>query len=214
MKVSLLEIKIIWHAPSVECAVPVYRLTASKGLRHLLNALIQYNYHNLRWWKFYHLKILPQEVPIVQVCQHILYHQHYIVSLYFCFFVPNVKLTIIIPQSKCLICTRHGSKLSQVLLGMVLNMVFNTVLNTVLNMVLNMLLNMVLNIVQVRIVVVFRLNKTLASVCILPVFSRLVLDFILRSSFIRVNVSNFNKISEYSSSEMGHLIMLLKWDYW
>ena len=33
-------------------------------------------------------------------------------------------------------------------------------------------------------------------------FSRLVLDSILRSSFICVNVSNSNKISEYSSSEM------------
>ena len=33
-------------------------------------------------------------------------------------------------------------------------------------------------------------------------FSKLVLDFILRSSFIRVNVSNSNKISKYTSSEM------------
>ena len=49
--------------------------------------------------------------------------------------------------------------------------------------------------VQVGVVDVFRLNKT-------PVFSRLVLDFILRSSFIRVNVSHSNKISEYSSSEI------------
>ena len=53
-----------------------------------------------------------------------------------------------------------------------------------------------------RIVAVFRLDKTLASVSILPVFSRLVLDFIPRSSFIRVKVSNSNNISEYSSSEM------------
>ena len=56
--------------------------------------------------------------------------------------------------------------------------------------------------VQVGIVVIFRLKKSLASVSILPVFSRLVLDFILRSSFIRVTVSNSKKISEYSSSEM------------
>ena len=27
-----LDVELIWHAPSVECAVPVYRLTASKGL--------------------------------------------------------------------------------------------------------------------------------------------------------------------------------------
>ena len=39
------------------------------------------------------------------------------------------------------------------------------------------------------------------SFCITS-FSRLVLDFILSSSFIRVNVSNSNKISEYSLSEM------------
>ena len=51
--------------------------------------------------------------------------------------------------------------------------------------------------VQVGIDFVFRLNKTLASVSILPVFSRLVLDFILMSSFIHVNVSNSHKISEY-----------------
>ena len=33
-KVSPLNVELIWHAPSVECAVPVYRLTASKGLRN------------------------------------------------------------------------------------------------------------------------------------------------------------------------------------
>ena len=48
----------------------------------------------------------------------------------------------------------------------------------------------------------FRRSSSLASVSILPVFSRLILDFTLRSSFIRVNVSNLNKISEYSSPEM------------
>ena len=31
-KVSPSDVELIWHAPSVECAVPVYRLTASKGL--------------------------------------------------------------------------------------------------------------------------------------------------------------------------------------
>ena len=36
----------------------------------------------------------------------------------------------------------------------------------------------------------------------MPVFARLVLDVILRSSLTRVNVSNFNKISEYSLPEM------------
>ena len=60
---------------------------------------------------------------------------------------------------------------------------------------------MVLNMSLVGVVDVFRLNKTLASVSILPISSRLVLDFILRSSFIRVNVSNSNKISEYSEIE-------------
>ena len=56
---------------------------------------------------------------------------------------------------------------------------------------------------QAGIVVIFRLNKTLASVSILPVFSRLVLDFILRTSLIRLKVSNSNKICEYSSDEMN-----------
>ena len=40
---------------------------------------------------------------------------NYIVFLYFCFLVPNVKLNVLIPQSKSLISTRNGSKLSQVL---------------------------------------------------------------------------------------------------
>ena len=99
-----------------------------------------------------------------------------------------------------------SNMISNKVLNTVSNLVLNTVLNTVLNLVLNTVLNMVLNTfwtwVQVEVVVVFRLNKTLALVSILLVFSRLVLHFILRSSFIRVNVSNSNKISEYFSSEM------------
>ena len=31
-KASPLDVELIWHAPSVECAVEVYRLTTSKGL--------------------------------------------------------------------------------------------------------------------------------------------------------------------------------------
>ena len=34
-KVSSLDVELILHAPSVECVVPVYRLTASKGLKKL-----------------------------------------------------------------------------------------------------------------------------------------------------------------------------------
>ena len=57
-----------------------------------------------------------------------------------------------------------------------------------------------LNMFEVAAVV--RLNKTPASVSILPDFATLFLDFIIKSSFFRVNFSNFNKISENSSSEM------------
>ena len=32
-----LDVELIWHAPSVECAVPVYRFTASKGLTFINN---------------------------------------------------------------------------------------------------------------------------------------------------------------------------------
>ena len=78
----------------------------------------------------------------------------------------------------------------------------NTILNMVSNMILNMILNMVLNMSSSRRSWRISINTTLASVSILPVFSRLVLDFILRSSFIRANVSNSNKINEYSSSEI------------
>ena len=92
---------------------------------------------------------------------------------------------------------------SNVVLNTVLNMVLNTVvLNTVLNMVLIMVLNTVLNISSSRNGCRISINKTQASVSILPVFTRLVLYFILRSSFICVNVSNSNKIREYSSSEI------------
>ena len=83
----------------------------------------------------------------------------------------------------------------------VLNMILNTILNTVLKMVLNTFWTWFWSWDQVEEVVEFRLNNTLASVSILPVFSRLASDFILRSYFIRVNVSNSSKISEYSSSE-------------
>ena len=38
-KVSPLDVELIWHAPSVECAVLVYRLTASKGLIMFLRNL-------------------------------------------------------------------------------------------------------------------------------------------------------------------------------
>ena len=55
---------------------------------------------------------------------------------------------------------------------------------------------------QVVTPILFRRSSSSASVSIFPVFSRLILDFSQRSSFIRVNISNSNEISEYSSSEM------------
>ena len=63
-------------------------------------------------------------------------------------------------------------------------------------------LNMALNTNSSQITILFQRSNAFASVSILPDFSRLILDFSLRSSFIRVNVSNSNKISEYSSSEI------------
>ena len=42
-----------------------------------------------------------------------------IVFLYFCFLAPDVKLTLLIPLSKCLISARRGSELSQVLFGII-----------------------------------------------------------------------------------------------
>ena len=108
--------------------------------------------------------------------------------------------------------------ISNTVLNKILNMVLNTVLNTVLDMVSNTVFNMSLNMVLDRVLntvlnVVLNMNsslktnlistkQSLASVSILPVFSRLILDFSLMSSFFRVNVSSSNKISEYSKSEM------------
>ena len=91
---------------------------------------------------------------------------------------------------------------SNKVLNIVLNMALNMVLNMVLIMVLNMVLNMILNMSSSCSCRISIKNRTLASVSILPVFSRFVLDFILRSFFIRVNVSNYNKLSEYSSYEI------------
>ena len=82
-----------------------------------------------------------------------------------------------------------------------------TVLNMVLNMDLNMTLNIVLNIVSntnsCRNTNIISSKQFITwSLYIASFFSKLILDFILRSSFIRVNVPNSNTISEYSSSEM------------
>ena len=90
---------------------------------------------------------------------------------------------------------------------MVLKMVLNMVLSTVLIMVLNMGLDMVLNIGyehELKSEHQFYFLEAIHYLQFLyyQFFSRLVLDFMLMSSFFRVNVSNSNKISEYSSSEM------------
>ena len=46
-----------------------------------------------------------------------LYHQQLYCFSLFLLLVPNVKLTILIPQSKCLISAALGSKISKILLG-------------------------------------------------------------------------------------------------
>ena len=55
--------------------------------------------------------------PAIQACVVFVFTNNYTVFLYFCILAPNVKLTILIPQSKCLISAGRGSKLSQVLFG-------------------------------------------------------------------------------------------------
>ena len=67
---------------------------------------------------------------------------------------------------------------------------------------------------QVGTPILFHRSNSLASVSILPVFSRLVLDFILRSSIIRMNVWYSNKLVIILHLKWSALIMLLKWDYW
>ena len=67
---------------------------------------------------------------------------------------------------------------------------------------LNMILNMVLNMNSSRIINLISTKQFNSFSFYIASFSRLVLDFILRYSLTRVNVSNSNKISEYSSSEM------------
>ena len=76
------------------------------------------------------------------------------------------------------------------------------VLNMVLTLDLNMVLNMVLNINSSWITNVISRKQFISFSFYIASFSRLVLDFIVRSSLTRVNVSNSNKIKEYSSSEM------------
>ena len=84
---------------------------------------------------------------------------------------------------------------------MVLNMVLNTGVNMVLNIVLKIVLNIVSNTNSSRNINLIS-SKQFISFSFYTVFLRLVLDFIPRSSFLRVNVSYSNKTSEYSSSEM------------
>ena len=89
-------------------------------------------------------------------------------------------------------------------------MVLNMVLNTALNMVFNTALSMVLNTVSntgsntnsSRNTNLISTKQFISFSFYIISFSRLILDFSLRSSFIRVNVSNSNKISEYSLSEI------------
>ena len=86
-------------------------------------------------------------------------------------------------------------------LNMVLNMVSNMILNTVLNMILNMVSNVCLSMVLNMVLnTSSSLSTNLISMKQL-ISLRLTLDYTLVSSFIRVNVSNSNKISEYSSRE-------------
>ena len=84
----------------------------------------------------------------------------------------------------------------------VLNMVSNMVLNIVLNMVLKMVSNTVLNINSCRNTYLISRKQFINLSFYITSFQGSCLRFSLRSSFILLNVSNFNKISEYSSSEM------------
>ena len=89
-------------------------------------------------------------------------------------------------------------------------MVFNTVLNMVLNMFLNMVLKTILNMIlnevsntnSSRNTNLISWKQFISFSFYIASFLRFILDFSLRSSFIHVNVSISNKISEYYSSEM------------
>ena len=77
----------------------------------------------------------------------------------------------------------------------------NTVLNTVLKAVLNTILKHGFDMFSSRNTNLISMKQFISFIFyITSFFSRLILDFTRRSSFIRVNVSNSNKISEYSSS--------------
>ena len=78
-------------------------------------------------------------------------------------------------------------------------MVLNTVLKTVLNMVVNTDLNMNSS----RNTNLISTKQFISLSFYITSFFKAYLDFSLRSSFIRANVPNSNKISEYSSSEMA-----------
>ena len=75
-----------------------------------------------------------------------------------------------------------------------MNTILNRVLHTALNTVLNMNSNRNTNFISTKQFISFSFYITS--------FFKAYLRFSRTSSFFRVNVSNSNKISEYSSSEM------------
>ena len=91
-----------------------------------------------------------------------------------------------------------SNTVSNMVLKTVLKMVLNMVLNTDLNMVLNTVLNMSSSLNGSRISIKEDTSFSYYNTS----FFKARLYFILRSSFIRVDVSNSNKITEYSSFEM------------
>ena len=90
----------------------------------------------------------------------------------------KVSLPGICKFEKLHVFITYLSNFSNVVSNMVLNTFSKVVLNGVLNVVLNMVLNMVWNMSSSGNSYRIRLNNSLASVSILAVFSRLVLDFI------------------------------------
>ena len=73
------------------------------SLRHMLNALFQHNYRNSIGANFIICSCCHYKFPQSGHANVFLITNNYIVFLYFCFLVPNLILTILIPKSKGLI---------------------------------------------------------------------------------------------------------------
>ena len=79
MKVSPLDVELIWHAPSVEWAVPVYRLTASKGIKtHIYNAYMYIMF--ISWYNIFckpvHLTLFNKMITYIYIYIYIYIYTH------------------------------------------------------------------------------------------------------------------------------------------